>query len=82
MNIEGDPAAGLNGAVAAELSDRRVRVGMTIDQLADATGISARTLMRYLSTVERHMPVEVLGRVSEALGAAPDEVLASAVARA
>lgn len=55
--VEKDPAKGLNAALAATLNGERVASGMTFDQLAAATGISKRTLLRQLSTMERHIDI-------------------------
>jgi len=56
-SIEKDPAKGLNAALAATLNGERTAAGMTFDQLAAATGISKRTLLRQLSTLERHIDI-------------------------
>lgn len=56
-NIEKDPSKGLNAALAATLNGERAAAGMTFDQLAAATGISKRTLLRQLSTTERHIDI-------------------------
>lgn len=48
---------GLNAALAATLNGERAAAGVTFEQLAAATGISKRTLLRQLSTMERHIDV-------------------------
>lgn len=56
--VEKDPAKGLNAALAATLNGERTAAGMTFDQLAAATGISKRTLLRKISTTERALDIE------------------------
>lgn len=79
--VEKDPAKGLNAALAATLNGERVASGMTFDGLAAATGISKRTLMRQLSTMERHIDISHVAAMAEAMGLTVGEVFVAAEAR-
>lgn len=79
--IENDPSKGLNAAVAATLNGERAAVKMTFDQLAIETGISKRTLLRLLSTTERHIDVQALETIAAALELNVQDVVDAAVAR-
>lgn len=81
MTTEKRPQEGLNAAIAATLNGERVAAGLSFDELAQRTGISARTLKRYLSSVERHIDVNTLGSISVALDVPLAEVLRSASRR-
>lgn len=78
---EKDPAKGLNAALAATLNGERVAAGMTFDQLAASTGISKRTLLRQLSTMERHMNVADVATIAAEFGLSVAEVFTAAEAR-
>lgn len=73
-----DPSEGLNAALAATVNGERVAAGMTFDQLAAASGIPKRTLLRKVSTTERHLNVEDVAALAAALGLTVVEVLARA----
>lgn len=73
-----DPSDGLNAALAATLNGERVASGMTFDELADASGIPKRTLLRKVSTTERHLNVEDVSRIAAAFNLTVVEVLARA----
>lgn len=73
--------AGLNAAIAATLNGERVAVGMTFDELADKTGISARSLKRYLSSADRDISIPILARLSVAMDLPVLEIVARAERR-
>lgn len=79
--VEKDPAKGLNAALAATLNGERVASGMTFDELARATGISKRTLLRQLSTMERHIDISHVAVIAAAFDLSVVDVLAAAEAR-
>lgn len=81
MDNQKAPAMGLNAAIAATLNGERVAAGLTFDQLAERTGISARTLKRYLSSMERNLTVTVLGDIAVALDIPLSEVIRQSVRR-
>ena len=71
-------AVDLNAALAATLNGERVRGGLTFDQLAASSGISKRTLLRLLSTVERDIDVRVLAKLADVFHTTPSALLADA----
>jgi hypothetical protein len=75
---EKDPARGLNAAVAAVLNGERTRAKMTFDALATTSGLSKRTVMRQLSTLERHIDVTDLAIYAAIFNMTPDEVVVEA----
>lgn len=79
--VEKDPSKGLNAALAATLNGERVAAGMTFDVLADATGISKRTLLRQLSTTERALNVADVHTIAAQFHLTVSEVFAMAEAR-
>ena len=79
--VEKDPGKGLNAALAATLNGERVASGMTFDELAAKTGISKRTLLRQLSTTERHIDISHVAVIARAFGLSVVEVLARAEER-
>lgn len=79
--VEKDPSKGLNAALAATLNGERVASGMTFEQLAAKTGISKRTLLRQLSTTERHLDISHVAVIAAAFEMSVPEVLAAAEAR-
>jgi len=81
MTIEKDPAKGINAALAATLNGERVAAGMTFDQLAAATGISKRTLLRQLSSMERHIGIADAANIAEQFNLSLGEALAMAERR-
>lgn len=68
MNTEHVPSEGLNAAVARTLNGERAASKVSFDKLAETTGISKRTLLRLLSTMERDLDVSVIDRIARALG--------------
>ena len=66
--VEKDPGKGLNAALAATLNGERVASGMTFDELAAKTGISKRTLLRQLSTMERHIDIADAANIAAQFG--------------
>jgi len=81
MTIEKDPAQGINAAVAATLNGERVAAGMTFDQLAAATGISKRTLLRQLSSLERHLGIADADTIAAQFNLSLGEAVAMAESR-
>lgn len=81
MTIEKDPAKGINAALAATLNGERVAAGMTFDQLAAATGISKRTLLRQLSSMERHIGIADAATIAAQFDLTLAEALSMAEAR-
>lgn len=80
-NIEKDPSKGLNAALAATLNGERAAAGMTFDQLAAATGISKRTLLRQLSTTERHIDIADAATIAAQFNLTLTDALTMAEAR-
>jgi transcriptional regulator with XRE-family HTH domain len=80
-NVEHDPGKGLNAAVAATLNAERVAAGLTFEGLADLVGISKRTLMRQLSTTERHIDVADLADLAAVFRLTSSDVLRMAEER-
>lgn len=76
--VEKDPSKGLNAALAATLNGERAAAGMTFEELGAATGISKRTLMRILSTTERHIGVSQVAVIAEQFGLSAAQVFAMA----
>lgn len=76
--LDKDPSTGLNSAVAAVLNGERTRAKMTFDALATASGLSKRTVMRQLSTLERHIDVTDLAIYAAIFNMTPGEVVAEA----
>lgn len=80
-SVEKDPAKGLNAALAATLNGERVASGMTFDELATATGISKRTLLRKLSTFERALDIDEAASIAAAFNLTLGQALEMATAR-
>lgn len=72
------PSKGPNAAVAAVLNGERTAAGLTYEELAARTGLSKRTLMRLLSTLERDIDVNVLAAIAEAFNLTPAQTMARA----
>lgn len=72
-----DPAVGLNAAVAAVLEGERAAARMTLQELADASGVSYRTLQRYAAR-ERNIDVAALDGLARAFRTTPEQILAAA----
>lgn len=66
--VEKDPAKGLNAALAATLKGELAASGMTFDKLAEETGISKRTLLRKLSTMERTLDIDEAAAIAAVFG--------------
>lgn len=75
---QSDPALGLNAAVAAVLEGERAAAGWTLRELADASGVSYRTLQRLLKSRDRHIDIAVLGQLAEAFHVQPEAIIATA----
>lgn len=84
MTSESSPRGDLNAAIAATLNGERAAAGLTFEQLADKTGISARSLKRYLSGTARDprdLTVTSLGEITMALNISIGEVIRRAEQR-
>lgn len=79
--VEKDPAKGLNAALAATLKGELAASGMTFDQLAEATGISKRTLLRQLSEMSRHIDIADAANIASQFDLTLPQALALAEAR-
>lgn len=79
--VEKDPSKGLNAALAATLKGELAASGMTFDQLAAKTGISKRTLLRQLSSMERHIDISHAAVMAEQFGLTLAQVLVMAEER-
>lgn len=75
---EKDPGRGLNAALAATLNGERVAHGMSFDDLAAATGISRRTLIRQLSETSRHIDIADAANIAGQFGLSLGQALAMA----
>lgn len=64
--VEKDPSVGINAAVAAELRAERGAQKITVDALAQRSGIPKRTLLRLLNA-ERGITLGPLAAITEAL---------------
>lgn len=64
--IEKDPSVGINAAVAAELRAERGAQKITVEALAQRSGVPKRTLLRLLNA-ERGIAVEPLTAIAGAL---------------
>lgn len=73
--IENNPAEGFNAAVAATLNAERVASGKTFKALAVETGISKESLMRYISKTERHLTIEAIRTIGQAVGLTVADVM-------
>lgn len=76
-----DPAQGLNAAVAAVLEGERAAAGWTLEQLAEHSGVSYRTLQRLLRSRDRHIDLEVLDALAAAYNLLPEQIVAAAQER-
>lgn len=74
------PVDPLTAAVAAELRAYRAASRLTIEQLAEATDISSRTLKRLLNA-QRDIDVRVIDLLARALDFDPEELMARARVR-
>lgn len=77
MSAETSHAEGLNGAVVRQVKAERAASGMTIDELAAASGIPVRSLVRYLN-FERAISLELVDKLSAGLGLSPATLLTRA----
>lgn len=77
---QSDPAQGLNAAVADQLEAERHAAHWTLPQLAEASGISYRTLQRILAH-ERNIDINVLAQMARAFRMEPEDVIAAAMER-
>ena len=77
MSAELPRTEGLNDAVVRQIKAERAASGMTIDELAEASGVGARSLVRYLN-FERELKLGMIDRLARALGLTPAELLTRA----
>ncbi|SEC89228.1 helix-turn-helix domain-containing protein [Arthrobacter woluwensis] len=77
MGIYGEK---LPAAVAAQLRAEKAARSMSLDEIAQLSGVGKRTLQRYLSG-ERQIPIDAMCDVAEALGLSPRELMARAEQR-
>ena len=56
----------VNQAIAAELRAQRARVGITIDELVTATGLSKTSVLNYLNS-KRDIPMPAFAELCRAL---------------
>lgn len=73
-------AENLPAAVVEQLRAERAAKQWTYDQLAEASGLTAQSVMRYL-TGKRAIPLDVLAALADGLGVAPVEIMNRAVER-
>lgn len=77
MNTTSDPgrphAAGFNGAVMRQIRAEAAARGISDQQLADRAGLHPTVLSRYLN-FKRLPTLEVVDRLADALGIAPDDL--------
>ncbi|RBP98487.1 hypothetical protein CRD60_01065 [Bifidobacterium aemilianum] len=64
-------------AIAEELRAQKARTGKTNDELAEAVGVSAVTVLRYLRG-QRQIPIDVFGDLCNALGVSAANITAAA----
>ena len=67
----------VNQAVAAELRAQRARVGVTIDELVTATGLSKTSVLNYLNG-KRAIPMPAFAELCQALNVDQVEIFRAA----
>lgn len=70
----------INSAVAAELRAERGALSVTVDRLAETSGVPKRTLIRYLKA-ERSIDIASLWSIATSLGVDPGEIMRRAELR-
>lgn len=78
--VEKDHAAGLNGALAAAMRGERAAKGLSLDQVADRSGIPVVSVQRYMAG-KRAIDVATLAALAEALELSPRELIEAAESR-
>lgn len=78
--VERDHAAGLNGALAAAMRAERAANGLTLDQVADRSGIPLVSVQRYMAG-KRAIDVAALAALADALDLTPRELIEAAEGR-
>ena len=68
-------------AIAEELRAQKARTGKTNEELADAVGVSAVTVLRYLRG-QRQIPIDVFGDLCKALDVSTADITATAFNKA
>ena len=76
--MSAEHAGGLNGAVVRQVKAERAASGMTVDQLAEASGIPVRSLVRYLN-FERELKLGMIDKLASGLGMSPDVLVTRAI---
>lgn len=74
MSTSTSHEAGMNGAVVRQIRAERAARSLTIDQLAEASGIPKRTLIRYLNG-ERALTLGAVDQIARGLGMEPDTLV-------
>jgi transcriptional regulator with XRE-family HTH domain len=69
---------GLNGAVVRQVKAERAASGMTVDELAAASGIPVRSLVRYLN-FERSVDLALVDKLAAGLGLSLEALLTRAL---
>jgi transcriptional regulator with XRE-family HTH domain len=77
MSAESPHAEGFNGAAVRQVKAERAASGMTVDQLAAASGIPIRSLVRYLN-FERAIDLAIIEKLADGLGMSLDVLLTRA----
>lgn len=67
-------------ATGRQLAAERVAAGLSLRQLSAKSGVSVESLTRY-EHAKRVIPLEVLGKIADALGLRPSAIVLAAEAR-
>lgn len=67
-------------ATGRQLAAERVAAGLSLRQLSARSGVSVESLTRY-EHAKRVIPLEVLGKIADALGIRPSQLVAAAEER-
>ena len=78
MSAELPHEGGINGAVVRQVKAERAASGMTVEQLAEASDIPFRSLVRYLN-FQRGLNLELTNRLAKGLGIPLDVLLSRAL---
>lgn len=78
--MDTNPGNGLNDALAAELRAERGAKQISMDALADRSGLARSSVLRYLNA-QRVIPIDALDALAVALGVTPRELVHRAEAR-
>ncbi len=83
MNMSGAKRGhdeGLNGALAAVLREERIKLGLTIEALAERSGIPLVTVQRLLAA-RRALTMETFDRLCHGLALSPVEAMRRALSQ-